>query len=188
MKLKTENCNFLKIKGLPNLAALFILILICFLVLKTEMKYTVNKVFTEEECEQILTTCMKEGERFYYTEEEANSWDCRRIHQKAFKEYILEKLNINHDTNFRAVDDKTAKILRDYYADNPATVPDESVGKIVADEPVAVAQESKPKTTRAQKKAAKVEEVVNEPTKAELAEFDDEWVEDDDGNFVQKGD
>ena len=60
------------------------------------MKYTVNKVFTEEECEQILTTCMKEGERFYYTEEEANSWDCRRIHQKAFKEYILEKLNINH--------------------------------------------------------------------------------------------
>jgi hypothetical protein len=68
----------------------------CFLVLKTEMKYTVNKVFTEEECEQILTTCMKEGEKFYYTEEEANSWDCRRIYQKAFKEYILEKLNINH--------------------------------------------------------------------------------------------
>ena len=29
---------------------------------------------------------------------------------------LLEKLNINHDTNFRAVDDKTAKILRDYYA------------------------------------------------------------------------
>jgi len=28
---------------------------------------------------------------------------------------LLEKLNINHDTNFRAVDDKTAKILRDYY-------------------------------------------------------------------------
>ena len=83
---------------------------------------------------------------------------------------------------------KKEDILRDYYADNPATVPDESVGKIVADEPVAVAQESKPKTTRAQKKAAKVEEVVNEPTKAELAEFDDEWVEDDDGNFVQKGD
>ena len=83
---------------------------------------------------------------------------------------------------------KKEDILRDYYADNPATVPDESVGKIVADEPVAVAQESKPKTTRAQKKAAKVEEVVNEPTKAELGEFDDEWVEDDDGNFVQKGD
>ena len=82
---------------------------------------------------------------------------------------------------------KKEDILRDYYADNPATVPDESVGKIVADEPVAVAQESKPKTTRAQKKAAS-KEVVNEPTEAELAEFDDDWVEDDDGNFVKKGD
>ena len=81
--------------------------------------------------------------------------------------------------------------LRDYYADNPATVPDESVAKtIVADEPVAEETSSKPKTTRAQKKvAAKVEEEIEAPTAAELAEFDDEdWVEDDDGNFVQKGD
>ena len=29
---------------------------------------------------------------------------------------------------------KKEDVLRDYYADNPATVPDESVGKIVADE------------------------------------------------------
>jgi hypothetical protein len=83
---------------------------------------------------------------------------------------------------------KKEDVLRDYYADNPATVPDESVGKIVADEPAAVEEStSKPKTTRAQKKAAS-KEVVNEPTEAELAEFDDDWVEDDDGNFVKKGD
>jgi len=83
---------------------------------------------------------------------------------------------------------KKEDVLRDYYADNPATVPDESVGKIVADEPAAVEEStSKPKTTRAQKKAAS-KEVVNEPTEAELAEFDDEWVEDEDGNFVKKGD
>ena len=70
-------------------------------------------------------------------------------------------------------------------------MPDESVAKtIVADEPVAEETSSKPKTTRAQKKvAAKVEEEIEAPTAAELAEFDDEdWVEDDDGNFVQKGD
>ena len=83
---------------------------------------------------------------------------------------------------------KKEDVLRDYYADNPATLPDESVGKIVADEPAAVEEStSKPKTTRAQKKAAS-KEVVNEPTEAELAEFDDDWVEDDDGNFVKKGD
>ena len=83
---------------------------------------------------------------------------------------------------------KKEDVLRDYYADNPATVPDESVGKIVADEPAAVEEStSKPKTTRAQKKAAS-KEVVNEPTEAELAEFDDEWVQDEDGNFVKKGD
>ena len=86
---------------------------------------------------------------------------------------------------------KKEDVLRDYFADNPATIPDESVGKIVADEPAAVVDEatSKPKATRAQKKAAaKVEEVVNEPTQAELNEFDDDWVEDEDGNFVKKGD
>ena len=83
---------------------------------------------------------------------------------------------------------KKEDVLREYYADNPATVPDESVGKIVADEPAAVEEStSKPKTTRAQKKAAS-KEVVNEPTEAELAEFDDDWVEDEDGNFVKKGD
>jgi len=83
---------------------------------------------------------------------------------------------------------KKEDVLRDYYADNPQTVPDESVGKIVADEPAAVEEStSKPKTTRAQKKAAS-KEVVNEPTEAELAEFDDDWVEDEDGNFVKKGD
>lgn len=86
---------------------------------------------------------------------------------------------------------KKEDVLRDYFADNPATIPDESVGKIVADEPAEVVDEatSKPKATRAQKKAAaKVEEVVNEPTQAELNEFDDDWVEDEDGNFVKKGD
>ena len=52
-----------------------------------------------------------------------------------------------------------------------------------------IENKKKPKATKAQKKAAsKVEEVVNEPTQAELNEFDDDWVEDEDGNFVKKGD
>lgn len=73
---------------------------------------------------------------------------------------------------------KKEEILRDYFADNPATVPheDTSSSKIQADSP----------KTKAELAA---EEVVNEPTTAELEEFeDDEWVEDEDGNFAKKGD
>jgi hypothetical protein len=61
-----------------------------------------------------------------------------------------------------------------------------SVSDVVSEEAPAAQKAVKSKTTtRAQQK---VEEAATLPTEAELKEFDDDWVEDTDGNFVQKGD
>jgi hypothetical protein len=82
---------------------------------------------------------------------------------------------------------KKEDIMRDYYADNPSTVPDETVVK------EKVVQDEAPKTSKSSRKTTRAEEKVkaSEPTAAELKEFDEmdeEWVEDNDGNFVKKGD
>lgn len=83
---------------------------------------------------------------------------------------------------------KKEDVIRDYYADNPAVVPDETPERpqkeAVVEEPSKTSKSSR-KTTRAQEK---VEAVT--PTEAELKEFEDmdaDWVEDADGNFVKKG-
>lgn len=80
------------------------------------------------------------------------------------------------------------EVLKEYYDDNVQTVADEQR----APAPKQEVQEEQPapaKTTSSRSRAQKkVEEVVNEPTAAELAEFeDDEWVEDENGDFVKKG-
>jgi hypothetical protein len=80
---------------------------------------------------------------------------------------------------------KKEDVMRDYYADNPATVPDETVvkEKAVVDEAPKASKSSR-KTTRAEEKVKAAE-----PTAAELKEFeemDEGWVEDADGNFVKK--
>jgi len=80
---------------------------------------------------------------------------------------------------------KKEDVLRDYYADNPATVPDETVVK------EKVLQEEAPKTSKSSRKTTRAEEKVkaSEPTAAELKEFDEmdqDWIEDSDGNFVKK--
>jgi len=54
------------------------------------MKYTINKFFKKEECDDIITFCMKEGELFSYNPDEV--WDCRRVYDEPFKKYILEKI------------------------------------------------------------------------------------------------
>lgn len=84
---------------------------------------------------------------------------------------------------------KREQVIKDYYkgsmpvAEEPAV----SVSDVVAEEaPVAQKAVKSKTTTRAQQKVEAAQ-----PTDAELKEFDDMddgWVEDEDGNFVQKGD
>ena len=68
---------------------------------------------------------------------------------------------------------KREDVLADYYRDNPAVVEDE-LPKAENSAPAAVVEETPaPKKTAKQK----IEEVAE----------DEEWVEDDEGNFVKKG-
>jgi hypothetical protein len=79
---------------------------------------------------------------------------------------------------------KREDIIKDYYQSNPNAVKSETAAQpIVKTEPV----EEKTKTTAKPRTAKKA----IEPTKEELAEleeFDEGWEEDEDGNFVKKGD
>tara|TARA_B100002019_G_scaffold275194_1_gene272847 strand:- start:971 stop:1354 length:384 start_codon:yes stop_codon:yes gene_type:complete len=72
---------------------------------------------------------------------------------------------------------KREDVLRDYYADNPQAAPDE-VAKVpeVQEEVV----------TKAQKKVAQ-SKVTKKAAQAEAQDAQDEWVEDEDGNFVRRG-
>ena len=71
---------------------------------------------------------------------------------------------------------KREDILRDYYADNPAAAPDEVITREQRQ-----AEETPAPKTRAQKKAAQIAK------EQEQADVQDEWVEDEDGNFVKRG-
>ena len=85
---------------------------------------------------------------------------------------------------------KREEIMQDYYRDNSkSSVPDQEPARpsapVAEQEPQMSKKSASKKTTRAQQKT---ESIINEPTKEELAEFDDnDWVEDSDGNFVPKG-
>ena len=78
---------------------------------------------------------------------------------------------------------KKEELDADYYADNPAPMPNEEAQveniaePVVAETPVQV----QPTRTRAQQK---VQQKVEAPVEKDLT---DDWEEDDDGNFVQKG-
>ena len=83
---------------------------------------------------------------------------------------------------------KREEVVKEYYNTRP--VEQEPERPLQDSTPAPVAEETKStprkKTTRAQQKVEKAAEL----TAAELAEFDemdDVWVEDDDGNFVKKG-
>jgi len=84
---------------------------------------------------------------------------------------------------------KREQVIKDYYKGSMpvAEEPTISVSDVVAEEAPVVQKAVKSKTTtRAQQKVEAAQ-----PTEAELKEFDDMedgWVEDEDGNFVQKGD
>jgi hypothetical protein len=73
---------------------------------------------------------------------------------------------------------KREDLLADYYRDNPERVEDElPTSKNSAPETAVVEETSAPKKTAKQK--------VQEAEIKEVSE--DEWVEDEDGNFIQKG-
>ena len=84
---------------------------------------------------------------------------------------------------------KREQVIKDYYKGSMpvAEEPTISVSDVVAEEAPVVQKAVKSKTTtRAQQKVEAAQ-----PTEAELKEFDnmdDGWIEDEDGNFVQKGD
>ena len=81
---------------------------------------------------------------------------------------------------------KREEVMADYYRDHPDAVPDEIPGQgveVVEKEPTVVPKAKKPKATT-KKATTKVEE----ETKVEEPVAQDDWVEDDDGNFVKKGD
>ena len=72
---------------------------------------------------------------------------------------------------------KREDVLRDYYADNPQAAPDEVATVPEVQEEV---------VTKAQKKVAQ-SKVTKKAAQAEAQDAQDEWVEDEDGNFVRRG-
>jgi len=81
---------------------------------------------------------------------------------------------------------KREDVLRDYYADNPQAAPDE----VITRESLQQAQEAQaPVQTKAEKKASATKKSAAEKAK-EQEELDakDDWIEDEDGNFVKRGD
>ena len=71
---------------------------------------------------------------------------------------------------------KREDILREYYADNPQAAPDEVA---------TVPQVQEEVVTKAQKKVAQTK--AQKAAQVEAQDAEDDWVEDDDGNFVRRG-
>ena len=85
---------------------------------------------------------------------------------------------------------KREEIIKEYYNQAGAVRGDSGRAKPkAADEVIAAEQtETKTKTTRSTKKTAtKTELTPEEKAMFEEAEAEDEWIEDDSGNFVKKG-
>jgi hypothetical protein len=74
---------------------------------------------------------------------------------------------------------KREEVMGDYYRDHPQAVPNEEAGIGVAD--MAKEATEVPKKVSKPKKEPKVEAKVEEAK-------DKDWLEDDDGNFMKKGD
>lgn len=58
------------------------------------MKYSINTFFNKEECKSIIKFAEEMGEVFYYAKDEV--WDCKRIYDSNFKNFILEKFNTKY--------------------------------------------------------------------------------------------
>ena len=75
---------------------------------------------------------------------------------------------------------KRDDVIRDYYEEHPQAAPDE-----VAQVEQPVEEVAEPVQTKAQKKSA---ENAKKAKAVEAADAEDDWVEDEDGNFVKRGD
>lgn len=76
---------------------------------------------------------------------------------------------------------KREDILRDYYEKNSRAATDSSTTQ----EPVV--QEQGPKAGVKINKTTRAQQKLESPTAKEMAEIDEDWVEDENGNFVPKG-
>jgi|TARA_B100001094_G_scaffold320277_1_gene366264 hypothetical protein len=72
------------------------------------------------------------------------------------------------------------EVIRDYYEEHPQAAPDE-----VAQVEQPVEEVAEPVQTKAQKKSA---ENAKKAKAVEASDAEDDWVEDEDGNFVKRGD
>jgi len=72
------------------------------------------------------------------------------------------------------------EVIRDYYEEHPQAAPDE-----VAEVEQPVEEVAEPVQTKAQKKSA---DNAKKAKAVEESDAEDDWVEDDDGNFVKRGD
>jgi len=72
------------------------------------------------------------------------------------------------------------EVIRDYYEEHPQAAPDE-----VAQVEQTVEEVAEPVQTKAQKKSA---ENAKKAKAVEASDAEDDWVEDEDGNFVKRGD
>jgi len=71
------------------------------------------------------------------------------------------------------------EVIRDYYEEHPQAAPDE-VAQVEQ-----TAEVAEPVQTKAQKKSA---ENAKKAKTVEASDAEDDWVEDEDGNFVKRGD
>ena len=84
---------------------------------------------------------------------------------------------------------KREDIVKEYYKTQPVSEEPPLAQPQPAETAQPVEKSAKPKTSRKTTKAQ--EKLENQATEQELKEFEDmedEWVEDEDGNFVKKGD
>ena len=90
---------------------------------------------------------------------------------------------------------KREEVMADYYRDHPQAVPDEIPGRgvnVVEKEATVVPKKATTKAKAKVSKTTKVKEAEAVEVKTEEQPYDrgagEDWVEDDDGNFVKKGD
>ena len=61
------------------------------------MDFSINKFFEKEECNSILEYVDSVGVLFSYNPNE--TWDCKRIYDESFKNYIINTLLLNYKNN-----------------------------------------------------------------------------------------
>lgn len=61
------------------------------------MDFSINQFFNRSECNEVIEFCEKIGTPFSYDLNE--SWDCRRVYDQDFKEFIVKKFKDLYSSN-----------------------------------------------------------------------------------------